>query len=32
MFVNRGMTKKIWYIHAKEYYLAIKNEIGSVDP
>ena len=31
MSINRGMTKKIWYIYAREYYLTIKNEIGSMD-
>ena len=31
MSINRGMTTKIWYIDASEYYLSIKNETGSMD-
>ena len=31
MSINRGMTKKIWYIDASEYYLTINTEIGSMD-
>ena len=31
MSINRGMTKKIWYIDASKYYLTIKTEIGSMD-
>ena len=27
MSINRGMIKKMWYIHAVDYYPAIKNKI-----